>query len=98
METLFEREPWKQRGGEMIRDRAPGAPYGLGVFVSNTDDGPLYSHPGGFPGYHTEVAYSLRLGVGIAFQANCSCTTVNGRRAIDQILDVARGILAEISG
>jgi D-alanyl-D-alanine carboxypeptidase len=98
METLFEREPWKQRGGEIIRDRAPGAPYGLGVFVSNTDDGPLYSHPGGFPGYHTEVAYSPRLGVGIAFQANCSCTTVNGRRAIDQILDVARGILAEISG
>ena len=95
METLFERDPWKQRGDEMVRARASGAPYGLGIFVSTTDDGPLYWHPGGFPGYHSEVAYSPSLGVGIAFQTNCSCPTVNGRRAIDQILAVARAILAE---
>jgi hypothetical protein len=95
VETLFEREPWKQRGDGMIRDRAPRAPYGLGIFVASADDEPLYWHPGGFPGYHTEVAYSPTLGVGIAFQTNCSCTTVNGRRAIGEILDVARGILAE---
>ena len=93
METLFERDPWKRFGEEMVRDRATGAPYGLGIFVSNTPDGSLYWHPGGFPGYHTDVAYSAALGVGVAFQTNCSCPTVNGASALHQLLEVARALL-----
>ena len=94
METLFERDPWKRFGEEMVRDRATGAPYGLGIFVSNTPDGSLYWHPGGFPGYHTDVAYSAALGVGVAFQTNCSCPTVNGASALHQLLEVARTLLS----
>jgi D-alanyl-D-alanine carboxypeptidase len=92
MEALFERDPWKQRGDEMIRGRVPDAPDALGIFVSTTADGPLYWHPGGFPGYHTEVAYSPALGVGIAFQTNCSCPTVNGASAIHLLLEAARAL------
>jgi len=95
METLFERDPWKKLGDAMIHDRVSGAPYGLGIFISTSPDGPLYWHPGGFPGYHTDVAYSPTLGVGVAFQTNCSCSAVNGQRAISQLLDVARGLLIE---
>lgn len=72
METLFERDPWKSFAATMITRNPADAPYGLGIFVRQTPDGLIYSHPGGFPGYRTEVAYSPELGVGVAYQANIS--------------------------
>jgi D-alanyl-D-alanine carboxypeptidase len=91
METLFERAPWKSAGETMVADRAADAPYGLGIFVRGTPDGLVYWHPGGFPGYRTETAYSPELGVGIAFQANESAP--GGASAIPELIAAVRASL-----
>jgi D-alanyl-D-alanine carboxypeptidase len=89
MEALFERAPWKPVSDAMVAVQPPDAPYGLGIFVRRDSDGLLYFHPGGFPGYRTEVAYSPELGVGVAFQANESAP--GGASVIPAILAAVRG-------
>ena len=88
MERLFESPDWCAIGAAMVAGKAADSPYGLGIFVRDAADGPVYGHPGGYPGYHTEVGYSPALGVGIAFQANRD--RVDGRAAIDSLLAVVR--------
>lgn len=75
-------------GKMMVATQPPNAPYEFGIFVRETPDGAIYSHPGGFPGYRTEVAYSAKLGVGVAFQANYSAP--GGSSAIPLLLDAVR--------
>ena len=76
----------------MVATQPPNAPYGLGIFVREAADGAIYSHPGGFPGYRTEVAYSTELGVGVAFQANHSAP--GGASVIPALLDAVRTAIA----
>ena len=92
METLFEGATSRTIGKTMVATQPPNAPYGLGIFVREAADGAIYSHPGGFPGYRTEVAYSTELGVGVAFQANHSAP--GGASVIPALLDAVRTAIA----
>src|SRR6185503_11883746 len=63
IETLFETAPYRIEGDSMVNGLPPGANYGLGIFVRTTADGRQYWHPGGYPGYSTQIAYLPELGV-----------------------------------
>jgi D-alanyl-D-alanine carboxypeptidase len=70
IETLFETAPYRVAGDSMVHALPPGANYGLGIFVRTTADGRQYWHPGGYPGYSTQIVYLPELGVAVAFQVN----------------------------
>ena len=89
METLFHQSPWQTIGASMVSAAEPAdGSYGLGIFVRHTADGVLYWHPGGFPGYHTQVAYSPELNAGIAFQVNTD--RVDGAAVLHALLAAVR--------
>lgn len=50
----------------------PGARYGLGAIVWETEHGPAWGHAGFFPGYLTEVRFWPDHGVAVAAQVNTS--------------------------
>ncbi len=57
----------------------PGQRYGLGVYVYDTEFGPLYSHGGWFMGYRSYTAYFPNCGVAAALQVNAE--NLNGSMA-----------------
>ena len=55
----------------------PGARYGLGVIIRETELGPALGHDGGFPGYSSTTAYFPQHQISAAFMYN-----TDGRTAL----------------
>ena len=80
------------------RELGPGRSYGLGVIVSETDEGILLGHDGFMPGYISAMGYFPEHRIAVAFQMN----TDNGRAAgkplyrwLAELAGIARLVLAQ---
>jgi D-alanyl-D-alanine carboxypeptidase len=57
----------------------PGARYGLGVIIQETQLGVTFGHSGFFPGYLTQIAYFPDHRIAVAVQVNSSVPQALGR-------------------
>lgn len=85
LDTMLEAVPARELG--------PGRSYGLGVIVSETDEGILLGHDGFMPGYVSSMGYFPEHGIAVAFQMNTDDGRAAGRplyRWLAELAGIAR--------